>query len=83
MSKILVDVFVAATSRSIDACIPYEIPLSDATVLLRALLASEPSLGGEAVRDAVLCARESGVPLDPNRSARESGLSNGSRVMMI
>ncbi|MGL5152195.1 MAG: methyltransferase [Clostridium sp.] len=83
MEKILIEVYLPAVGESFEVYIPLDSNFYDVTLLVSQAL-SELSNGLFKWRDdCVLCHRESGKVFNINLSARELGLINGSKLMLI
>jgi hypothetical protein len=83
MDKILVEVYVPASSQKHDVFIPLQSKCHEVTYLV-ANTASELSEGYfRADRNTVLCDRETGKVLDVNQTIKELQLKNGSKLMLL
>jgi len=83
LDKILVEIYIPVAHRCFDAFIPATLKLYEIERLL--IQAFEELCDGQFVAspDTVLCEQGTGAVLDINVSALESGLVNGSRLMLI
>ena len=83
MSKIVVEVRVPSIDKIYDAKIPRDIQIWEATKLLSSMVASvHPGLYDKD-NEAVLCDFTTGQVLPWNKLVDESGLVNGSRVLLV
>ncbi|WP_338470826.1 methyltransferase [Niallia sp. XMNu-256] len=83
MDKILVEVFVPVLEKTYDVFIPLTAKFYEIEGLLAKAITELTNGYFAASEDCLICSRESGVVLDINKSARELGLQNGSKLMLI
>lgn len=83
MNKIIVEVRVPAIGKVYDAKIPKDIQVWEATKLLSGMIAGVDEGLYAKDNQAVLCDYDTGAVLDINKLVGESGLSNGSRLMVV
>lgn len=83
MSKIVVEVRVPSIDKIYDAKIPRDIQIWEATKLLSNMVASTHPGLYDKDNKAVLCDYTTGQMLLWNKLVDESGLTNGSRVLLI
>ena len=83
MSEILVGIFVPAIQTEYDVFIPANSTISDILELTGKAISDQSD--GRFVPDetTVICRRADGTILDINRSVYESGIRNGSKLMLI
>ena len=83
MNKILVEVYVPVAQRSFDVYIPLASAIAEILLLLVNSI-NELTVGlYMASSNSILCDRETGSILDVNISVYESGLCNGSKLILI
>ena len=83
MNKILIEVFLPAANKSFEIYIPLELKIHEVTFLV-ARSVSELSNGlFKSSDDSILCERDSGNILNVNMSAKELGLKNGYKLMLL
>lgn len=83
MRKLMVSVFLPAALQSYDLLIPAHMRLSQLTPLISGAL-SQVSSGQYADNsNSMLCDFESGNILNINMTAWESGMRNGSKLMLV
>ena len=81
--KVLVEIFLPFFGESFDVFIPPEMRMSAVVQLISEALSDllgERFFGGD---DTVLCDRVTGMIYSMNRTIRELGIENGSRLMLI
>lgn len=83
MEKILVEVFLPSAGRSYDVYIPLSSPVSEVVLLVSKLLSELSNGYFKADKNTVLCDAQTGNVLNINTTVFESGLKNGSRLMLI
>ncbi|MDR1703302.1 MAG: hypothetical protein LBS19_01270 [Clostridiales bacterium] len=83
MTKYLVDVYIPASGRHIDAFIPAGKLISDTTALLVRL--AESICGGsfKGTPDTMLLDAASGRPFDRNINVFDAGIRNSSKLLLI
>lgn len=83
MNKIIVEIRIPAIGKVYDAKLPKDIQIWEATKLLSGMIASVHEGLYAKANCAVLCDYDTGAVLDANKLVCESGLTNGSRVLVI
>lgn len=83
MEKILVEVILPAANKTYDVYIPLASPVSEVLKLTAALLSDLSNGYFQADTKTVLCDYETGNILNINVTVAESGLKNGSRLLLI
>lgn len=83
MEKILVEVVLPSASTSYDVYIPLSSPVSEVLFLVSNLLGELSSGYFKADNATVLCDAETGNVLNINTTVFESGLKNGSKLLLI
>ncbi len=83
MEKILVEVVLPAANTSYDVYIPLSSPVSEVLYLTSNLLSDLSRGYFKADKNTVLCDAETGNVLSINTTVYESGLKNGSRLLLI
>lgn len=83
MKKYLVDIFLPSIGQHYDAIIPSEKQISEAVLLLSRM--AEALSGGDyrQTPDAILMWANNGSPLSPELTVQESGIRNGSHLMLV
>ena len=83
MDKILVEIYMPIIARSYDVYIPLMLKIHEVEKLLATAFAELSDGYISPSSEPTLCDKESGKPLDINKSALELGLMNGSKLMLI
>ena len=83
MDKVLVEIFLPAANASYDVRIPLHSRMSEILQMVSKLLGDLSAGKYLPADDSVLCDRDSGEVLNINLTAAESGLRNGSRLMLV
>ena len=83
MTKYLVDIYIPAADRHLDAFIPSNKQIGEIILLL--VSASETLVGGsfKGGPDTMLLNAESGMPYDHTLTVEETGIRNASRLILI
>lgn len=83
MDKTIVEVYVPIIPKSYDIFIPQNSQMADVLELIKRAVYDLSD--GRFIPDAktALCMRETGSIIDINKSANESGIKNGSKLMLI
>lgn len=83
MNKIMVEIFVPIAEKKYDILLPTNIDLYTALNLIGKAITDISE--GLFIMDTqtVLCSKEDGVILDINLSVYESGIKNGSKLILI
>jgi len=83
MDKVLIEIFLPASSTSYDVYVPSASRMSEVLALVSKVI-SELSEGKyKPTAETVLCDRDSGVIFNLNLTIAELGIKNGSRLMLI
>lgn len=83
MNKLYVEIYVPALEKTFDFFLPENLPIYDVAGMVKAAVENVGDGRFTPDENTVLCSRETGEELDPNRPVRDSGLKNGSRLMLI
>lgn len=83
MTKYLVDIYIPAAGRHLDAFLPANKQIGEATLLL--VSAVEPLVGGsyKGTKEAMLLNADSGLPYEQTITVEEAGIRNASRLILI
>lgn len=83
MKKLMVSVYLPAALQSYDILLPAHLRLSQLTPLIAGALSRMSNGQYTADDNSMLCDRASGNLLNINMTAWESGLRNGSKLMLV
>ena len=83
MDKILVEVYLPSSGSSYDVYIPLASPLNEVLYLISNLLSDLSRGYFKSDGSAVLCDAATGRVLNINTTVFESGLKNGSKLLLI
>lgn len=83
MSKLMVELYLPAAGRSYDVRIPAGSRIGEIIPLLEVCMAELADGYFVPDVDSVLCEQETGTVLDVNLTVRESGILNGTKLMLI
>lgn len=82
-NKVLVEIYVPASSDRFDVWIPLESKMSEVKTLVASALTDLSKGKFKANDEAVLCDAETGIVFDINTEIAELDIHNGSRLMLI
>jgi hypothetical protein len=83
MDKILVEIYIPAAEKSYDVYIPLKSKMYEVVKLLAATFSELIEACHISAEEIVICYKNTGRVLDINMSAKELGLYNGSKLMLI
>lgn len=83
MDKILVEIYLPAANRSYDVYIPLNCKIHEIVGLIAGTFTELSDGYFTASNDVVICDKVTGVIFNINMSAKELGLKNGSKLMLI
>jgi hypothetical protein len=83
MEKVLVEVFLPAANTSYDIYIPLASKMSEVLFLISSALSDLAEGKFKPSDDTVLCDAVSGKTFDINTTVSDSGIKNGSKLMLI
>lgn len=83
MTKYLVDIYIPAAGKHLDAFVPSNKQIGEVIQLL--ISASETLVGGsyKGGSDTMLLSADSGAPYDHTLTVEEAGIRNASRLILI
>lgn len=81
--KILIEIFLPASGKSYDVFVLPEIKIEQLIKLLDGVL-TDLSLGVYTGReDTLLCNKNTGIPIDWEKTIKDNGVINGTQLMLI
>ncbi len=83
MEKIMVELYLPAAEEAYDVRIPGDSRIGDIVPLLETCMAELAEGYFVPKGGSVLCDRETGIALNINLTAREMGILNGTKLMLI
>ncbi|WP_186580063.1 methyltransferase [Aquibacillus kalidii] len=83
MDKVLVEIYVPASSQTFDVFVPIESKIHEVVHLVSNTMTELSQGYYRSTKDTVLCERDTGIILDINATAEEIGLINGSKLMLV
>lgn len=83
MSKLMVELYLPAAGRSYDVRIPTGSRIGEIIPLLEGCMAELASGYFIPAADSILCEQETGMVLNVNMTVEESGILNGTKLMLI
>jgi len=83
MDKILVEVYIPASSQAYDVFIPIESKIWEVAYLLSNTMTELTQGYFNATEDTVLCDRETGTIFNINQTVEEVGLLHGAKLMLV
>ena len=81
--KALVEIFLPASNKSYDVYVPLSCKMGEILLLVSKVINDLSDGNYRATGESVLCDRKSGLIFNINLSAVESGIKNGSHLMLI
>lgn len=83
MSKLMVELYLPAAGRSYDVRIPAGSRIGEIIPLLEGCMAELAAGYFIPGADSILCEQETGMVLNVNLTVEESGILNGTKLMLI
>jgi hypothetical protein len=83
MKKYLVDVYIPAAGRHMDAFIPCGKRVGEAAFLLAGIAETVCEGAFLKIDNSVLISAENGLPFDRNKTVDDAGIKNASRLILI
>ncbi len=83
MSKIIVEVYLPVAQTEYDLLIPADMPFYKVTPLVAQIVTGVAEGFFISDDNSLLVDRDNGIAFDINMTAREMGLKNGSRIMLV